>query len=60
VQTVDQLFGFNLPMDITHLQALLSVIFHSLDAYLMKMLNQLGIIITLFTFGKKCVILLGV
>ncbi|XP_052307936.1 protein unc-13 homolog isoform X5 [Populus trichocarpa] len=40
-ETVDQLFGFNLPMDITHLQALLSVIFHSLDAYLMKMLNQL-------------------
>ncbi|KAJ6944924.1 hypothetical protein NC651_000072 [Populus alba x Populus x berolinensis] len=40
-ETVDQLFGFNLPMDITHLQALLSVIFHSLDTYLMKMLNQL-------------------
>ena len=59
MQTVDQLFGFNLPMDITHLQALLSVIFHSLDAYLMKMLNQLGIIITLFTFGQKCVILFG-
>ncbi|CAK7335470.1 unnamed protein product [Dovyalis caffra] len=30
-------------MDITHLQALLSVIFHSLDAYLAKMLNQLDI-----------------
>ncbi|XP_058009637.1 protein unc-13 homolog isoform X3 [Hevea brasiliensis] len=40
-ETVDQFFGFNLPMDITHLQALLSVIFHSLDAYLLKMLNQL-------------------
>ncbi|XP_048229878.1 protein unc-13 homolog isoform X2 [Ricinus communis] len=40
-ETVDQFFGLNLPMDITHLQALLSVIFHSLDAYLLKMLNQL-------------------
>lgn len=42
LQTVDQFFGLNLLMDITHLQALLSVIFHSLDAYLLKMLNQLG------------------
>ncbi|XP_043811757.1 protein unc-13 homolog isoform X2 [Manihot esculenta] len=40
-ETVDQFFGFNLPMDITHLQALLSVIFHSLDTYLLKMLNRL-------------------
>ncbi|KAJ8767614.1 hypothetical protein K2173_018172 [Erythroxylum novogranatense] len=40
-ETVDQFFGLNLPMDITHLQALLSVIFHSLDTYLLKMLNQL-------------------
>lgn len=29
-------------MDITHLQALLSVIFHSLDAYLTKVVSQLG------------------
>ncbi|XP_050227666.1 protein unc-13 homolog isoform X2 [Mercurialis annua] len=40
-ETVDQFFGLNLPVEITHLQALLSVIFHSLDTYLMKMLNQL-------------------
>lgn len=40
-ETVDQLFGLNLPMDITHLQALLSIIFHTLNAYLEKMHNQL-------------------
>ncbi|KAJ4823461.1 hypothetical protein Tsubulata_019697, partial [Turnera subulata] len=40
-ETVDQFFGLNLPMDITHLQALLSIIFHSLDAYLLKLLDQL-------------------
>ncbi|XP_073055673.1 protein unc-13 homolog isoform X1 [Primulina eburnea] len=40
-ETVDQFFEFSLPMDITHLQALLSVIFHSLDAYLSKMSIQL-------------------
>lgn len=43
LQTVDQLFSLKLPIDITHLQALLSIIFHTLDAYLRKMLNQLGI-----------------
>lgn len=42
LQTVDQLFGLNLPLDLKHLQALLSVIFHSLDAYLQRLLNQLG------------------
>ncbi|PPD97672.1 hypothetical protein GOBAR_DD05275 [Gossypium barbadense] len=40
-ETVDQLFGMNLPLDITHLQALLSIVFHSLDAYLQRVLNQL-------------------
>ncbi|XP_060674146.1 protein unc-13 homolog isoform X3 [Ziziphus jujuba] len=40
-ETVDQLFGLKLPIDITHLQALLSIIFHTLDAYLQKVLNQL-------------------
>ncbi|KAF3448508.1 hypothetical protein FNV43_RR09221 [Rhamnella rubrinervis] len=40
-ETVDQLFSLKLPIDITHLQALLSIIFHTLDAYLRKMLNQL-------------------
>uniref|UniRef100_A0A5B7C3J2 MHD1 domain-containing protein n=1 Tax=Davidia involucrata TaxID=16924 RepID=A0A5B7C3J2_DAVIN len=40
-ETVDQFFGLNLPMDITHLQALLSIIFHTLDAYLLKVVNQL-------------------
>lgn len=30
-------------MDITHIQALLSIIFHTLDAYLVKMLGQLGV-----------------
>lgn len=39
-ETVDQFFEFSLPMDITHLQALLSIIFHSLDAYLSKMFVQ--------------------
>ncbi|CAN1186219.1 Protein unc-13 homolog [Linum perenne] len=40
-EAVDQFFGFNLPLDITHLQALLSIIFHSLDSYLQKLLSQL-------------------
>ncbi|XP_047340889.1 protein unc-13 homolog isoform X1 [Impatiens glandulifera] len=40
-ETVDQLFGLNLPMDKTHLQALLSVIFHTLDMYLVKVVNLL-------------------
>ncbi|XP_004300761.1 PREDICTED: uncharacterized protein LOC101300350 [Fragaria vesca subsp. vesca] len=40
-ETVDQLFGFHLPMDITHLQALVSVVFHTLDAYLLKLLDQI-------------------
>lgn len=40
---MDQFFGFNLPMDITHLQGLLSVVFHTLDAYLLKLLDELGI-----------------
>ncbi|RVW16444.1 hypothetical protein CK203_067831 [Vitis vinifera] len=40
-ETVDQFFGLNLPMDITHLQALLSVIFHSLDTYLQKVISEL-------------------
>ncbi|XP_022720063.1 uncharacterized protein LOC111277894 isoform X1 [Durio zibethinus] len=40
-ETVDQLFGMNLPLDITHLQALLSIVFHSLDGYLQRVLNQL-------------------
>ncbi|PQQ21385.1 uncharacterized protein Pyn_17972 [Prunus yedoensis var. nudiflora] len=40
-ETVDQFFGFNLPMDITHLQGLLSVVFHTLDAYLLKLLDEL-------------------
>ncbi|XVF10658.1 hypothetical protein REPUB_Repub07fG0201300 [Reevesia pubescens] len=40
-ETVDQLFGMNLPLDITHLQALLSTVFHSLDGYLQRVLNQL-------------------
>ncbi|EPS63791.1 hypothetical protein M569_10993, partial [Genlisea aurea] len=40
-ETVDQFFGWGLPMDIIHLQALLSVVFHCLDAYLSKVINQL-------------------
>ncbi|VVA30182.1 PREDICTED: LOC109707713 isoform [Prunus dulcis] len=40
-ETLDQFFGFNLPMDITHLQGLLSVVFHALDAYLLKLLDEL-------------------
>ncbi|KAL8543750.1 hypothetical protein ACS0TY_004350 [Phlomoides rotata] len=40
-ETVDQFFEWSLPMDITHLQALLSIIFHSLDAYLLKVVSQL-------------------
>ncbi|KAK4801518.1 hypothetical protein SAY86_022005 [Trapa natans] len=40
-ETVDHFFAWNLPMNITHLQALLSVIFHSLDAYLLKVSEQL-------------------
>ncbi|KAH6758083.1 hypothetical protein C2S52_023025 [Perilla frutescens var. hirtella] len=40
-ETVDQFFQWSLPMDITHLQALLSIIFHSLDTYLLKVISQL-------------------
>ncbi|KAG8374878.1 hypothetical protein BUALT_Bualt10G0041300 [Buddleja alternifolia] len=40
-ETVDQFFEWSLPMDITHLQALLSIIFHSLDAYLSRMVSLL-------------------
>ncbi|KAK9716523.1 hypothetical protein RND81_06G239200 [Saponaria officinalis] len=40
-ETIDQFFGLKLPVNITHLQALLSVVIHSLDAYLTKVVNQL-------------------
>lgn len=40
-ETVDQLFSLNLPLDLTHLQALLSILFHSLDGYLLRVLNGL-------------------
>ncbi|KAK9076709.1 hypothetical protein SSX86_005043 [Deinandra increscens subsp. villosa] len=40
-ETVDQLFRLSLPVDISHLQALLSIIFHSLDGYLHKLDCQL-------------------
>ncbi|KAI5655545.1 hypothetical protein M9H77_32732 [Catharanthus roseus] len=40
-ETVDQLFKLRLPLDITHLQALLSIVFHTLDAYLLKVVGQL-------------------
>ncbi|KAL2902508.1 Protein unc-13-like protein [Bienertia sinuspersici] len=40
-ETVDQFFGLNLPLNITHLQALLSLVIHSLDSYLTKMVGQL-------------------
>ncbi|KAL6556364.1 hypothetical protein OROGR_005652 [Orobanche gracilis] len=39
-ETVDQFFGWSIPMDITHLQALLSIIFHSLNTYLLKLDSQ--------------------
>lgn len=42
LQTVDQFFEMSLLLDITHLQALLSIIFHCLDAYLVKVVSQLG------------------
>lgn len=40
-ETVDQFFGLNLPVNITHLQALLSLVIHSLDAYSTKVVGQL-------------------
>ncbi|XP_074317749.1 protein unc-13 homolog [Silene latifolia] len=40
-ETIDQFFGLKLPVNITHLQALLSVVIHSLDAYLTKVVSQL-------------------
>ncbi|KAJ0264799.1 Uncharacterized protein HA466_0012040 [Hirschfeldia incana] len=40
-ETVSQLFGLHLPVDITHLQALLSIIYHSLDTYLQRIHDQL-------------------
>lgn len=40
-ETVDQFFGLNLPVNITHLQALLSIVYHSLDAYLLRVRKQL-------------------
>ncbi|KAL1834842.1 hypothetical protein ACET3Z_004493 [Daucus carota] len=40
-ETVDQFFGLRLPLDITHLQALLSIIFHTLDSYLHKVCSHI-------------------
>ncbi|GMH09418.1 hypothetical protein Nepgr_011259 [Nepenthes gracilis] len=40
-ETVDQFFALNLPVNITHLQGLLSLIIHSLDAYSTKVVDQL-------------------
>lgn len=40
-ETVDQLYELKLPIDITHLQALLSIVFHTLDAYLRKIASRL-------------------
>ncbi|XP_052209822.1 protein unc-13 homolog isoform X2 [Diospyros lotus] len=40
-ETVDQLFGLSLSLDIAHLRALLSIIFHTLDTYLLRMANQI-------------------
>lgn len=42
LQTVEQFFDLNLPMDITHLQALLSIVYHSLDGYMSGLLSHLG------------------
>jgi hypothetical protein len=39
-ETMDQFFELNLPINITHIQALLSVIFHTLDGYLQKLVNH--------------------
>lgn len=50
MQTVDQLFEMRIPVDISHLQALLSIVFHTLDAYLQKLVCQLGIIINYICF----------
>ena len=54
LQTVDQFFDLNLPMDITHLQALLSIVYHSLDGYLSGLLNQLGNL-WISDLGRMCV-----
>lgn len=40
-ETVDQFFGLNLPMEISHLRALLSIMFHTLDVYVLKVSNQI-------------------
>ncbi|PIA35780.1 hypothetical protein AQUCO_03500267v1 [Aquilegia coerulea] len=40
-EAVDQLFSLKIPLDLTHLQSLLSVIFQSLESYLLKMDSQL-------------------
>ncbi|XAR70329.1 hypothetical protein NMG60_11027149 [Bertholletia excelsa] len=40
-ETVDQLFGLSLPMDIAHLKALVSIVFHTLDIYLLKLVDQI-------------------
>ena len=44
-------------MDITHLQALLSIIFHSLDTYLSNVISQLGmelLKVRIFTVYRYC------
>lgn len=46
LQTIDQFFGLNLPVNITHLQAVLSLVIHSLDTYMTKMVGQLGNVYT--------------
>jgi len=60
LQTVSQLFGLHLPVDITHLQALLSLIYHSLDTYLQRVFDQLGIdqpyiFLTVVTESSSCI-----
>ncbi|KAF5182736.1 unc-13-like protein [Thalictrum thalictroides] len=40
-EAVDQLFSLKIPLELTHLQSLLSVIFQSLESYLLKMDSQL-------------------
>eukprot|EP00268_Persea_americana_P036089 TRINITY_DN35584_c0_g1_i5.p1 TRINITY_DN35584_c0_g1~~TRINITY_DN35584_c0_g1_i5.p1 ORF type:complete len:1048 (+),score=208.43 TRINITY_DN35584_c0_g1_i5:473-3616(+) len=41
-ETVEQFFNLNLPMDVIHLQSLLLGIYQGLEAYLLKLVDQLA------------------
>lgn len=44
LQTIDQFFKLDVPMDMVHLRALLIGIVRSLEAYLLRIVSEQGLI----------------